>query len=348
MALGLVVATDLANALLPHHTRGKVLKQTEYDKPLLQKLKETQKTFPAGNRTLTDPVQGAFISDTQGALQGYSEDDALTFNQAQNILRTSANWYEVHMGLWISWTEMKKDGITFSDNNKSTEHSDREVDILTDLLENRMDDFAESWSRMMNYMFWWTGAQDAKQVPGLTSILTDTPAQGTTMGLNRATYPWWQHRAMIGATKITPSATDQTLSRTLRSELRQLRVYGGKPNLALCGSAFIDALELEIQEKGDYTTEGFAKGKNDLGMNTVVMKGLGEFTFDPSMDQHGFSKRCYIIDSRRITLRPMEGEENKITTPERPYNYMVFFRSMTWTGGLVATQLNCHGIYEVA
>ena len=347
MALGLVVANDLANALLIHYTRGPALTQTTTDKPLLRTLEEKKKTFPAGKKKLSDPVQGTYMSDTAGFLQGYSEDDALNFAQAQNILRTEFNWYEVHSGLIISFTELKQDGLSISEEMNSTEHSGREVDILTDLLENRLADFGESWSRTKNLMEWQDGTQDAKQVPGIFSILTDIPVVGTTGGLNRATYPWWQHRALIGANAIQASGANQTLSKTLRSELRQLKVFGGKPDIALCGSGFMDALELEIQEKGQYTVEGFAKGKNDLGMNTIMMKGLGSFEFDPALDQLGFSKRCYVIDSRRITLRPMAGEENKVISPSRPYNYMVFLRSMVWTGGLVATQLNCHGIYEV-
>lgn len=345
MALGLVVASDLANALLVHYTRGSALAQTTADKPLMKFLSEKKKTFPAGKKQLSDPVQGTYMSDTAGFLQGYSEDDQLNFAQAQNILRTTSNWYEVHAGLIISFTELKQDGLSIDEDMKSTAHSGREVDILTDVLENRLEDFGESWSRMINNMEWADGSQDAKQVPGLRSIFTDNPAVGTTMGLNRATYYWWQHRQILG---IQPSAPNQTLSKTLRSELRQLRVFGGKPDTALCGSAFMDALELEIQEKGQYTVEGFAKGKNDMGMNTIMMKGLGSFEFDPTLDQRGESKRCYVIDSRRITLRPMQGEENKIISPSRPYQYMVFLRSMTWTGGLVATQLNCHGVYSVA
>jgi hypothetical protein len=116
----------------------------------------------------------------------------------------------------------------------------------------------------------------------------------------------------------------------------------------LCGSQFIDSLELEIAEKGIYTQEGFVKeGSTDLGINDIKMRGLGTFTYDPTLDDLGYGKRCYIWDSRRIQLRPMEGEDNKIVTPERPYQYMIFLRSMTWTGALVATQLNSNAVYEV-
>ena len=348
-ALNLAVAQDLANALLDHFERGKTLNQTTQDRPLLRVLMENKKEFAAGKTYISDPVQGTFMSDTPGFLQGYSEDDALNFAQAQNILRAQYPWKEVAASLIITHTELKKDGITITDNQSESEHSGREIDILTDVLENRISDFDESWDRTINLMFWQDGSQDAKKVPGLQSILTDTPTQGTTGGLNRATYWWWSHRALVGNSKITASAQDQTLSRRLRSELRQLRRYNGKPSVALCGSQFIDALELEVQEKGVYTQEGFTQdGKTDLGMAKIKMRGLGTFEYDPTMDDIGWGKRCVLIDPKHIAQRPMAQEDGKVLTPERPYQYMVFLHTKTWTGGLTSNQLNCHGLYEVA
>ena len=349
MALGLVVAQDIANAILDHFERGKANMQTKQDRPLVKVLNESKKEFAAGKTYISDPVQGTVMSDTPGFLQGYSEDDALNFNQAQNILRAQYPWKEVAANLIISHTELKKNGVTITDGQGESDHSGRDIDILTDLLENRIEDFDESWERTVNFMFWQDGTQDAKKIPGLLSILTDTPAQGTTGGLNRATYWWWQHRALVGNNKITASGTDQTLTRRLRSEIRQLRRYGGKPTKALCGSMFIDALELEVQEKGVYTMEGFAnEGKTDLGMANIRMRGLGTFEYDPTLDDLGYGKRCYIFDTTKIQLRPMAQEDGKVLTPERPYQYMVFLHTKTWTGAITCKQMNAHGIYEVA
>lgn len=349
MALGLVVAADIANAVLIDYTRGDTLAQTTQDKPLLRFLDENAKTFPSGNLQLSDPVQGTFMSDTAGFLQGYQEDDALTFNQAQNILRTYFPWKETAVNLIISFTELKKDGITVKDHSKTSEHDGVEATRLVGLMKNRMADFMESKQRVLNTMFWGDGTVDPKWVPGLRSILTDTPTAGTTGGLNRATYQWWQHRTLIGDNRITPSAENQTLSKRLRAELRQLRRYGGRPDKALAGSRFIEALELEVQAKGIYTQEGFKNaGKTDLGMAQINMMGLGTFEYDPSLDDQGITTRCYIVDSRRIKRRPMAEEKDKVSIPERPYQYMVYLYTITNTDALVATQLNCNGIYEVS
>lgn len=347
--LGIPLATDLANAILQHYERGKTLAQTVQDRPLLRILEENQKDFAAGLTYVTEQVQGMFMSDTPGFLQGYTADQSLNFSQAQNILQVQYPWKEVAASLWINFTELKKSGITITDHQEEHEHPGREIDILTDILENRIEDFEESWDRTINLMYWQDGTQDALKVPGLLSLLFDNTNQGTTGGLSRATYWWWQNRALVGGNRLVASPSDQTLSRRLRSELRQLRRYQGKPNIAICGSNFLDALELEVSEKGIYTMEGFAKeGKNDLGMAKIRMLGLGVFEYDPTMDDLGMGKRCFILDSRRIRKRPMAQEDAKIMTPERPYQYMVWLHTKTHTATLEATQLNCHGIYEVA
>lgn len=345
MALGYVTATDTAALLLQLYTRGDTLSQTTEDKPMLKWWEDNKTSFPGGKDFISDPVQGAYMSDTT-TLQGYSQDDQLQFGQAMNAQRTSFPWKEHNYGLIISWTELKQDGITISDHQKVTQHSEKELFVLTDVLKNRMADFMESYTRGKSRLFFLDGSQDPKAMPGMKSILTDTPAVGTTGGINRATYPWWQHRVNLN---LTASAINQNLCRFFQTELRQLKKFGGKPSVAFCGSDFLNALEIEVYAKGILTQEGFVnKGKTKFGMSEISLLGLGTFTWEPMLDDLGEGKRCYIMDDRRIKVRPMEDEDDKTLTPERPYNYAVFLHNMTWTGAMTATQLNANGVYALS
>lgn len=351
MALGLVVATDIIHAALTYYVRGKEFAQTIQEKPLLAWLRENQESFPSGKDNVSSPVQGAYMSDTPGFFAGYTEDDELTFTQAQNLLRVAYPWKEQAANLIISWTELKKDGITVRDHQKTSEHSRREMTVLTGLLDNRLRDFGESWARAKNNMYWVDGSQDAKATPGLRSILQDAGsglAGQTIGGLATATYPWWNFRTRIGNDAIQADESAQTLTKALRADIRQLQRYGGRPNKIFAGSAFIDALELEVQAKGQYTEEGFAnEGKTDIGMAQIRIRGLGRIEYDPTLDTMGRSKFAYILDGRRLRLRPMDGEQDKMLSPERPYNYLVFLRTMTDTSAMECTQLNCQEIVEV-
>ena len=354
--IGLSAASDIANAALKFYIRKGGLSQTTQDKPLLAKLQGKQETFPGGNSVISLPVQGVYMSDTAGFLQGYSEDELISFNQAQNLVRAEYNWYEVASGLIITWTELKKDGITVvEDSGKPMNHSRATETRLTSLLKNRVEDFGESWSRELNKMLWADGSADAQHVPGVLSLLTDDPNNGTTGGIAR-TNVWWRHRARVGALavtantgpKITSSPTNQTLSKTLRAEIIQLRRYGGKPDCALCGSDFLEAFRAEVTEKGYYTQNNFNQASaTQIGVASLKLDNL-EFYYDPTLDDLGREKFCYIIDTRRLKLMPMEAEDNRVLNPEKPYNALVFLQMMTWTGGLTINQLNANGVYEVA
>lgn len=346
MALGYVTAGDLAAMLLPMHVRGDALAQTIQDKPFLKWWESKKKTFSGGiNFQLTEGVQGQFMSDST-TLQGYSQDDQLNFGQAMNAQRTSFFGKEHNYGLIITWTELKQDGITIDDKQAVRRHGDRELYQLMDVLKNRMADFAESYARGKARLFFLDGSQDPKAMAGFKSIIQDTPAIGTVGGINKAVYPWWQNRVTL---TIQPSGENQTMCKFFQSELRLLRLFGGRPDKAFCGQDFMNALEGEIRAKGVYTQEGFVKDEtNDFGQGKISLKGLGTFEWEPMLDQLGEGKRCYILDSRRIKVRPMEDEDDKTLTPVRPYNYLVFLHNITWTGMMTANQLNCHGGYSIA
>jgi hypothetical protein len=352
MAITITTFDSAVSAALDFYMKGPALQQAIQEKPLLRVLEGSKKSFPGGKEYIQRSVQGAYAAALADFFMGYSQADVVTYVHPDNLLPAKYKWYEIHAGIHFTHTELKQDGITVTDTlaGKSTsEHSGRDEVVLTNLLENKLQDMGESWAVSMNDMLWRNGSQSAKEVPGLTAILSDTPAVGTTGALNRATYAWWRHRALIGANKITASKEDQTLTRKLRSEVRLLRKFGGKPNTIFAGSDFLDALENEVQAKGEYTVEGFKNdGKTDIGMADISMRGVGRFQYDPTMDDLGLSKRAYIFDNSRIVLYPMEGEDKKTHTPARPFDQYVSMRALTWTGGLACWQLNCNGIYEVA
>src|SRR3990167_1007741 len=344
----MTVAGDLAYAALQFYVKKGGLMQTTQDKPLLRILKSKQKMFPGGNNSsygISLPIQGATIFSNEGVgmIQKYSHDDAISFYRPANLVRAEYPWYETISGLVLSGTDLKQDGISLVDDRAVT-HSKAAETRLTSILKNRLDDFGESWSRAMNRMLWETG-DAAPTVKGLLSILTDTFTTGTVGTIDSATSTWWRHRGSLG---IQYSATNQTLTQLMRSEMVQLRRFGGKPTVALCGSSFLEALRLEVQAKGLYTQSNFdSKSGTNIGMSIVNLDGL-DFEYDPTLDDMGRGKHCYIFDPNRISLYTMEGEDNRVFTPTRPYNYIVLLQNMTWTGGLACNQRNCNGVYSIA
>lgn len=339
---------NAANALLDYHIRGPALSQTIQDKPILKAMKSKQKTFPGGKEFITMPVKGDYTT----TIQGFSHDDTVTYRNPANLKRVQYNWYEIHAGISCTLSELKKDGISVVDSLNSadtTEHSEREMVVLTGLLQDKIEDMTEGWARSFNEMLWRDGTQDAKKVPGITSIIVDDPTTAVVGGLSGAVHTWWRNRALVGSNKITSNvANGGALIQKIQQEYRQLRRYGGNPDVWVAGSSFIDALETEMRANGNYSDTGFAaRGKTDFGMADVYFKGK-QIIYDPTLDDLGYAKRMYVIDSRHLFLDVMEGEDMKQHTPARPAEKYVMYRAMTWTGGLVCDQRNCHGVYEIA
>jgi len=339
---------NAANALLDYHIRGPALSQTIQDKPILKAMKSKQKTFPGGKEFITMPVKGDYTT----TIQGFSHDDTVTYQNPANLKRVQYSWYEIHAGISCTMSELKKDGISVVDSLNSAdtvEHSEREMVVLTGLLQDKIEDMTEGWARGFNEMLWRDGTQDAKKVPGITSIIVDDPTTAVVGGLSGATHTWWRNRALVGSNKITSNVTNGgALIQKIQQEYRQLRRFGGNPDIWVAGSSFIDALETEMRANGNYSDAGFAnRGKTDFGMADVYFKGK-QIVYDPTLDDLGYQKRMYVIDTRHIFLDVMDGEDNKQHTPARPAEKYVMYRAMTWTGGLVCDQRNCHGVYEIA
>jgi len=340
--------TNIANAALDFYVKGPAMKQSIQKRPLLDRLMKKQKTFPGGKGQISIPVKGVITS----MLAGFTHDDTVSYATPANIKRATYAWKELHAGISLTHTELKIDGISVTDSSDSkstSNHSQRELTVLTGLLEDKLDEMAESWAIDFDTMLHEDGIADPKKVPGIKALVTDAPATGTVGGIDRATNAWWRNRAATGAGKITASAANQTLTKFLRSEVRQLARYGSQPNFIPCGSAFLEALELEVAEKGIYTQQGFVKnGSTDIGLPSISMHGVGEFVYDPTMDTMGRSKFCYFLDDRHLRLWVMEGEDRKTHTPKRPADKYVMYRAMTWTGALCVDQFNGMGVYEVA
>ena len=338
--------TNIANAALDFYIKGPAMAQSIQKRPTLEAFKAKQKTFPGGKADIRRNVKGTYTS----SFVGYSHDDTVTYANPANIKQTAYPWREIHAGISVTHTELKNDGISVTENDDgTTEHSQREMTAITNLLEDKLDDLSEGSARSHNEMLWRDGTQDAKAFPGILSLVTLTPTVGVKGGIDAGTNVWWRNRALVGGNKITASGTNQTLTKTLRSEVRQLTRYGGRPSLLPAGSAFLDALELEVAEKGIYTQEGFTnKGKTDIGMADISMRGVGSFYYDPTLDDLGMSKFAFFLDPAHLYLDVMDGEDMKTHSPRRPADKYVMYRGLTWTGGMVADQLNCHGVYEVA
>lgn len=337
----------IANSTLDFYLeRRKVEAQTLQDKPLLKALRSAEKTFPGGKENLT----GAAKFDYSTTIQGFQNDDEVGYSNPANTKRYSYPWKLIHSGIQFSMHECAKDGISITDTTTGkgeSNHSDRELTALVNIIEEKIDDMMEGTDRGFNTMYWGDGSSDPLLVPGLTSFILNDPTTATVVGgIDQSANAGWRNRAVLGVS--TADASAQLMAVTLQKEYRQLRRYGGNPKLWLAGSDFIEWLEKELRSKGNYTMDGFtSKGKTDMGIADLQFKG-NSIVYDPTLDDISKSKYLYVLDTKYIQPYVVDGENMKKHFPARPENKYVFYRAMTWMGGLVCKKRNAHGVYSIA
>lgn len=338
---------NVANAAIDFHMKkGKVLSQSLQDKPLLKFLSAKEESFPGGKELLTGAVKGVYTTE----IQGFSGDDTVTYSNPTNIKRYNYSYKLIHAGIQFTMDEMARDGISIVDttNGKGeSEHSDREMTALANILKDKIEDMDEGTDRGMNLMYWRDGTQDAKLIPGIRSFILNDPTSATVVGgIDQSANSWWRNRASLALTAST--ASDLNVTNTLQVEIRQLRRYGGRPTKGLCGSSWLEWLEKELRSKGTFVQEGWAKsGKIDMSTADITFKGI-DMEYDPTLDDLGLAKYCYLLDPKHIFPKFIEGEKWKRHNPARPENKYVFYRAHTYMGGLVCDQRNAHGVYSIA
>lgn len=337
---------NIANSALDFFLdRRKVEAQTLQDKPLLKALREVEETFPGGKEFLTGAVKGEYTT----TIQGFVNDDTVGYSNPTNTKRYNYPWKLIHAGISFSMHELAKDGISVTDTTtgKSTsEHSDRELTALVNILDEKFEDMQEGYDRGFNNMYWNDGTTDANLIPGLRSFILDDPTSATVVGgIDQSANTWWRNRASLALSVTTPA--NLVILTKLQNEWRQLRRYGGRPNKVLCGSSWIEAMENELRSKGNFTLEGWtSKSKTDGSLADITFKGVN-FEYDPTLDDLGYAKYCYVLDTRFIRPKVIEGEKDKKHNPARPTSKYVFYRAMTYMGGLVCKKRNAQAVYSI-
>lgn len=343
------VLDNITNSVLDFYLRGKALDQIKQDRPLIELLDSSAKTFPGGKGDISIPVRASY----QTTLQGYELDDTVSYVNPTPTKRVKYPWREVHAGITMTLSELKADGISVVDSmdgKTTSEHAKRDLVVLTSILDEKLYDMTEGFAVNLNKMLWGDGTTDPKGFLGVRAFITDDPTAGTVGGINRATAgnEWWRNRSNIAAPWTPDAANGGTVLAELGSELRQLRRYGGRPTKMLAGSDFIEGMEIELRANGNYTLDGFnRKAATDGGMADLSYQNI-PIVYDPTLDDLGFSKRMYVFDPRHIYLYKMDQEWMKKHWPARPYDKYVLYRAITCTGQVVAQQLNSSGVYAIA
>jgi hypothetical protein len=351
--------SNINNSVLETYLdKGTVFKQNVQNKPMLASFNAKAESFPGGREFISFAVKSG-----QGGLQlqGYSGDDQVRYGNIANTKRPRFPWREHHIGLTVTHTELKNEGVDVIEDgsDQSTrEMGGREEHVLAKLLDEKMDSMGEDYAISLDLLIHGDGSVDPKALAGIRSLILDNPGSGSTGGLSRVAHPWWANRAATtafaaaggqGPITSTP-ANGGALIEFLDKELRQLRRRsGGTAKMEFfAGSDFIDAYKKEMRANGEYSNTGWSNGNVDGSMPDPKHAGT-QFVYDPSLDDLGFAKRCYALDMSKkgIRLFYMDGNRMKKHKPARPYDRYVMYNGITTTAVLGARRLNSSAVYDI-
>lgn len=353
---------NINNSVLDNFlNKGTVFKQNILNKPMLQAFDASRGTFAGGKEYVSFGVKGG---QGGGSLSGYTHDDQVSYYTPANNKRVVFPWKEHHIGITVTHTELKKEGVEVVESgaDQSTRNVDgREEFVLANLLDEKMDELGEDYAFSLDDLIHGDGTTDTKALSGIKALILDSPAVGTTGGLSRAVNTWWRNRAATaafgsagGQAAITSAvANGGALLQFLQKEKRQLMKFaqGGVRHRCFAGSDFIDAMETEIRANGTYSMNGFRDrdaANGEIGTMEGVPFGNWNIIYDPSLDRLGHAKRLYVIDMRRVGLRYMNGQRMKRHNPARPYDRYVMYNGITTTAVMAAQQLNTSAVYDIA
>lgn len=345
------------NAAINYFLRNDPIDQINIARPLIKKLMAGKKPYVGGLQYVVEQLR--YSNDSN--FQSYFGDQQVTYNRKRTLQQAKYTWGSFHDGFGLNEDELAQNGIVMTD-DKSSVPTDAEKVQLTNLLQENTETLKLGFQENFDYMLHLDGSQSATNIPGLDLLVSTAPtAPGVVGGLDQSVYSWWQNTAITGiSTSTAGNLTDQ-----MEIAWRNCTRYGGAtPDLILVGEAFLDAYRKDAKATVNRTVfmdGGKAKPTQlDTGVGEGTNTGLYfknvELVWDPVMsvlDQAyapsiPWSKRCYFLNSRFLTLRPIQGHWMVNRTPPRVYDRYVHYFALTAKAALTTGKRNAHAVLSIA
>lgn len=303
------------------------------------------------------------------AIQGWTGLDVLGFQENEIDLTLEYEFYNLHMGLQFTHTELLDLGYVIRYNDTRTKNfakrsSADELNRLANLFEEKIETHFDNFKVLLDRIL--HSSSDPKLPPGLDQLITVTPSIGYIGGRDRAVNPLLRN---VGGTldginlNSLSCATNGNLYRGLTIAHRQANIYGrgraARVDRLIAGSKFIDGYLL-WRQRNNFTVNANASsiGKIDIGIRDedAVFKGI-PIEFDPTLDDldsmgypnNGvpFSCRCYGIASKAIEVRCPSGMDLQVSFPDDPPDQRFTRMSTDSRLAVVVTIPNAHFVVAV-
>lgn len=346
---------DAGKIALDFYLANNPIDQVAVERPLLKALMAKKKSFPGGKQYVVEQLRYRYQSN----FQWFNGASVVTYNKRVTTEQAQFPWRSAHDGFSLDEDRLAQNGIVIDDGAKGGNASAAERVQLTNLLSESTETLRLGFEEKFSLYLHLDGTSSTDAIAGLDHIVAIDPTTGTVGGINRATSgnEYWRNHKTTGITAVTTQALAITFLAAMETAWRACVKNGGRPDLILAGATFIDNYIAAMNYTGQ--TVQYAGGevrKLDGGVGGIYFKGV-EMMWCPEFDDNfgvavnptpSWAKRCYFINTKHLTLRPMEGQDMVSRKPPRVYDKYVYYWALTWRGTLTTNRANAHAVLSIA
>ena len=338
---------DAGKIGLDFYLADKPVDQIALERPLLKALQGKKKSAPGAKQYVVEQLRARYSSN----FQWFNGSSIVTYNRRQTVEQANFAWRSCHDGFALDEDRLAQNGIIVTDDRGQTKASDSERVMLTNLIEEQAEVLRLGFQEQFSYQLHLDGTQSTDAIAGLDSLVSLAPTSGTVGGIDRSASAnaYWRNNVSTGLTTTTSTGT---ILNQMEVQFRQCSRNGGRPDLIVAGSTFIDGYRQFVlntfgrMDFGPSNTKRVEGGTSVLTFQGVEVQWSPEFQELDSRYAPAtlWEKRCYFLNTQTITLRPLQGHDMISRKPPRAYDRYEYYWGITWRGALTMNRSNANAV----
>lgn len=272
-----------------------------------------------GGLKLVEPLLYGF----NNTFKSYSGYDVLNTSPQEGLTAAEYDWKNLAVSITIS---------------KEEEDVNSGESRIINLLKSKIAQAEKTYTMKFNEMLFGTGSGNGgKDVSGLKTYITATPAVGTIGGINAADYDWWRNQYANPATFVTGGLG---LS-NMRSMKNLCSREGDSPKIIITSRDTFEAYEgiLTTIERINFTKGQALAG--DAGFEELTFAGL------PMLwDYHATSKDMFFLNTDYLKLVIDTQNDFEMTEWRQPINQMARTCFIIFRGQLTCNNRLLQGLLQ--
>lgn len=330
---------------IDYYQKNDPIDQVNVARPLLKMLMEKKREYAGGLQYVVEQLRTSNDSN----FQSYFGDSQVSYNRKRTIDQAKFAWGSFHDGFGLNEDELAQNGITMTD-DKNSVPTDAEKVQLTNLLQENTETLKLGFQEGFDLMLHRDGTQSTTDIAGLDLLVSTTPTTSTLVGtINQSTNTFWRNNVSLDIAEVD-------LLDEMEIQWRECTRYGGSaPDFILVGDDFLDAYR---RASGQTINRQIHDGGNSKGgvsldgsVTKVYFKGV-ELIWDPVFDvldaldapAQTWSKRCYFLNSKFMSLRPIKGHWMVSRKPPRVYDRYTHFWALTAKAAMTISKRNAMAV----